>query len=762
MTRNERAQQRRRKAKRFRVWARRVRLSRRLAWALAALAVLSGVATIATWTGEGTATGPDPKWVMVLLYVDVVVLLLLGAVVARRLVSMWSARKRGRAGSGLHIRIVMLFSLVAVAPAVLVAVFAAMFLNIGIQSWFNDRVSTAISASGAVAEAYLEEHQNNIRADALAVAQDLNREAPNMMRSAKHFQKVIDAQAAFRSLMDIVLVDGRGRILAKSALSLYVFDAMVPPSALEEAKEGKVAVLADDQGDKVRAVAKLERFDDAYLVISRWVEAGALEHVQRTKGAAAEYKDLEKRHKRLQVLFVAIFVVVALLLLMAAVWLGMMLATQIARPISDLISASDRVRKGDLTVRVPATASADEIGALARAFNRMTSRIESQQEGLVQANRELDERRRFTETVLEGVSAGVIGLDNMGNIHLPNRSASDLLGVALDDAIGHPLGAVAPEMGDLVSAALAQPDRTHQDEIRISRDGHPRILLSRVAAERLEGEVIGYVLTFDDVTELVSAQRAAAWADVARRIAHEIKNPLTPIQLSAERLKRKYLKEINSDPEIFTTCTETIVRQVEDIGRMVDEFSSFARMPQASLKTENLSDLCRQVAALERNRQPGIRLETNLPNEKVLLRCDSRQISQAMTNLLKNATESISARKGADLPEGLVSLAVQWTVEDGRKRVRLVVEDNGRGLPDADRDRLAEPYVTTREKGTGLGLAIVKKIMEDHEGDLLLEDREGGGARVSLAFGAELTVDGEDAPAEADPMDAAIGATLRG
>jgi two-component system nitrogen regulation sensor histidine kinase NtrY len=403
-----------------------------------------------------------------------------------------------------------------------------------------------------------------------------------------------------------------------------------------------------------------------------------------------------------------------------------------------LVSAAEEVRKGDLSIRVDPSTSVEEIGTLSRAFNRMTNQLQSQREGLVLANRDLDERRRFTETVLSGVSAGVIGLDGEALINLPNRSASVLLDANLEEAVGMPLADVVPEMANLLVDAVGRPDRQHQSEIRLMREGRPRTLIVRIVAEKLDGDVVGYVVTFDDVTALVSAQRTAAWADVARRIAHEIKNPLTPIQLASERLKRKYLREIKTDPETFAACTETIVRQVEDIGRMVDEFSSFARMPRPDLKTENLSTLVQQAVFLERNRIAGIDFEVVLPTEAVRLRCDNRQISQALTNILKNAAEAIVGREAEaeeTLPPGKVKVVVRRETADGEaNRIVVTVEDNGKGLPDEDRDRLTEPYVTTRTKGTGLGLAIVKKIMEDHNADLVLEDGDSGGARVTLIF----------------------------
>jgi two-component system nitrogen regulation sensor histidine kinase NtrY len=425
---------------------------------------------------------------------------------------------------------------------------------------------------------------------------------------------------------------------------------------------------------------------------------------------------------------------VALLVLVSAVAIGIHFATQLVVPISRLVTAAEQIRGGDLAARVPEGEKDDELASLSRAFNRMTYQIESQQHELREANRQLDERRRFTETVLTGVSAGVIGLDRFGRVNLPNRSASSLLGVDLEEAIGQDLAQVAPEMGGLLDEAARRPERLAQSQVQLVRGTSTRTLLVRIAAEHYGREISGYVVTFDDITELLSAQRKAAWADIARRIAHEIKNPLTPIQLAAERLRRRYLKEIKGDAETFTVCTDTIIRHVGDIGRMIDEFSSFARMPAPVLKPENLSEIVRQTVFLQRTAHPEIAFATTFSAQPFLVRCDARLIGQAVINIVKNAIESIETRiaeQGGD-PAGQIRVSV--TEEAGQAAV--IVEDNGKGLPRHGRERLTEPYVTTRAKGTGLGLAIVKKIMEDHLGELVLEDGEPGGARVRLVFAA--------------------------
>lgn len=747
---------------------RRYGFERKLAFLVVVAAVISGIVTVVAWTGAAEF-GPDPEVVVVLLYVDTILLLLLGAIVVRQLVRVWLERRRGLAGSGLHVRIVILFSLVAVTPAILVAVFSALFLNFGIQAWFSERVRTAVESSSAVAQAYLNEHRQSIRAEAFAMANDINREASALMSNRMLFDHFLDNQAALRGLSEAVVVDGSGRVVARAPLSLTLELDLVPWESIQQAADGHVVLLPNERDDRVRAAVKLNRFVDAYLVIGRFIDPQVLGEISRTEMAVAQYRRLEQSREGILITFVMIFVIVALLLLLAAVWMGLTLATHLSRPISGLIAASERVRDGDLAARVKPTTAIAEFGMLARAFNRMTSQLHTQQQGLLLANRDLDERRRFTEAVLSGVSAGVIGLDAQATVNLPNRSASELLGLNLETVRGTPLAEVVPEMAVLIGDAMANPERSWQAEIRLIRGNCPRTLNVRIAAERLAGEVIGYVVTFDDITALVQAERKAAWADVARRIAHEIKNPLTPIQLASERLKRKYSRQIKSDPDTFVACTETIIRQVEDIGRMVDEFSAFARMPRPELKSENVAELVRQTVFLERNRFPNIHMQLAVPDQPVILHCDVRQVSQALINVLKNAAEAVVGREtvgetpnaepdaATAPPKGWVGVSVRMDDTGApQRRVVIVVEDNGRGLPQENRDRLTEPYVTTRIKGTGLGLAIVKKIMEDHNGDLLLEDREGGGARVSLVFE-------ESRPAvEAEPLPPAPKLSVNG
>src|SRR5215472_6183915 len=719
-----------------RIWAGRVGLGRKIAIALAIAALGSGIATYLALTGA-PPFGPHPNTVLSLLYLDLILLLALGAVIAKRLVEVWAERRRGLAGSRLQIRLVILFSLIAVLPTIIIAGFSYLFFSFGVENWFSDKVRTALSESLAVAEAYLHEHQQAIRADVLAMANDLNRDAVKLALNPEHLEQVVSAQAALRGLTEAMVFDRAGHVLARSSLSFVLGFEPVPEEAMRRADEGDVAIMTNDSDDRVRALVRLNQFGDVYLYVGRYIEPRVLNHMEETQRAVAQYEQMEGQRSGFQITFALIFMMVAMLFLVAAVAIGIHFAAQFAGPVSRLIAAAEQVRGGNLAARVPEGEKDDELASLSRAFNRMTFQIESQQGELREANRQLDERRRFTETVLTGVSAGVIGLDRLGQVNLPNRSASSLLGVDLDQSLGRDLAEVAPEMAGLLNEAECCPERLAQSQVQLARGNSMRTLLVRIAAEHYGREISGFVITFDDITELLSAQRKAAWADIARRIAHEIKNPLTPIQLAAERLRRKYLKEIKSDSETFTVCTDTIIRHVADIGRMIDEFSSFARMPAPVLKPENLIEIVRQTVFLQRTAHPELLFEAILPSRSVTVRCDARLVSQAVINIVKNAIEAVELRiaeRGPD-PAGHIRVSVS----NMAGQAAVIVEDNGNGLPQQGRERLTEPYVTTRAKGTGLGLAIVKKIMEDHQGELVLEDGETGGTRVKLIFAATET-----------------------
>ena len=711
-------------------------LGRAMTLGLAVTALLLGLATFVLLAG-GSPHGPTaPGQVVAVVLANAAVLVLLASSLAARIVRVWAERRRGSAGARLHVRLVLLFGVVSVVPALIVAAFAAVFFNLGIQAWFSDRVRSTLEASLVASRAWLDNHRDEIRVDALAMAADLNRAAQIFLpHNPAAFERMLTTQASIRGLTEALVVEpSLGQVVAQAG---FVAGGVVDlPSAwaLEQLRASEVAVIPGESEARVRALALLDIPPGLVLMIGRPLDAGILEHLRRTELAFQEYDRLDRNRGSLQITFALVFLCAALLVLMAAVLVGLVFANQLARPISRLISAAERVRAGDLSTRVEEGTADDELARLARSFNRMTSQLSAQRGELMEAYRQLDERRRFTETVLSGVSAGVIGLDAAGRINLPNRGASELLGIDLDAGIGLPLAKVVPEFAALIADSAAAPTRAHMAEIPIGPSARRRSLIARIGAEMQQGEVVGFVLTFDDITELQSAQRKAAWADVARRIAHEIKNPLTPIQLSAERLKRKYLKEIASDPDTFRALTDTIVRQVGDIGRMVDEFSAFARMPQPVIRPENLAQIAREALVLRKAAHPEIAYEVTIPDPAPIGMADSRLIGQALTNLLQNAADAVAARPRPEGERGRIAIRLEPVAEG----FAFVVEDDGLGLPAGEeRARLTEPYVTHKAKGTGLGLAIVKKIMEDHGGRLVLEDRDAGpGARAVLILPA--------------------------
>ena len=704
-------------------------LGKAITLVLAFTALVLGIITFVLLSG-GVRLQVTQSGLVAMAVANLAVLLLLGAVFAGRLTRVWVERRRGSAGSRLHVRLVLLFSVVAVTPTILVALFATAFFTLGIQSWFNDRVRTALNEGLEASRGYLEEHRNNIRGDALQMAADLSRAGPMLYSSPYSFAQVLQTQTLLRGLTDAVIFEPvTGRVQAGAGPMDGLGVELPPRSVIDQARDGDVVVMGEPNEDRVRALVKLDSTPALMLLVDRPVDQNILNHMARTEQAVAEYYRLDQNRSNLQITFALIFAIVALLVLMAAVLIGLVLANQIARPIGGLILAAERVRGGDLGVRVPEIASDDEVAGLSRAFNRMTNQLASQRAELMDAYSQIDERRRFTETVLAGVSAGVIGLDVAGRVELPNRAASELLAMDLMSTIGAELAQIVPEFAPLLETVRAHPSRPHTEEVQIGPPARRRTLLVQIGSDLRGERPDGYVVTFDDITELQSAQRKAAWADVARRIAHEIKNPLTPIQLSAERLKRRFTKEIQSDPETFAQCADTIVRHVGDIGRMVDEFSAFARMPLPVLKAEDIGRVAREALILQRSARPEIEWRTDIPERGPVGLCDRRLLGQALTNLLQNAADAVAMRaRPPGEPAGCITVRV--AERDGM--AVIAVEDDGIGLPEADRARLTEPYVTHKPKGTGLGLAIVKKIMEDHHGSLELDDRSDGPGAVAM------------------------------
>jgi two-component system nitrogen regulation sensor histidine kinase NtrY len=696
---------------------------------LASLALALGIATFAILAGRVKLTVHSGVALSMTL-ADFAVLLLLIIVLAGRVIRVIQEHKRGTAGARLHVRLVFLFGVVAAIPSILLAIFAVIFFNFGIQAWFNERVQTALAESLQVAQGYLFEHDNDIRLDALSMANDLSQIGGVYFGNPAEFEQYLIAQGTVRGLTQAEIFNPlNGESVASAGLFAGMAAVIPTPQYITEAQAGEIPVITTPDGADEQAVIKLDVTPPMMLMIEKPIDPAILDHVKKTEQAVAEYQRLARNRQQLEVSFALIFATIALLVLSAAVLIGLVIANQIAKPIGHLMRAAERVSSGDLSVRVPEKDTGDEVAELSRAFNRMTGQLAAQRTELMDAYGQLDERRRFTETVLGGVSAGVIGLDSAGRIELPNRAATELLGIDLQSRIGQPLAEVVPAFASLIEAVKAAPEKAATGELEHGLAMHKRSLLVRIGAELKAGKPDGFIVTFDDVTELLSAQRKAAWADVARRVAHEIKNPLTPIQLSAERLKRRFGREVTSDADGFTQCADTIVRHVGDIRRMVDEFSAFARMPAPILRPESLERIAREAMVLQRVAAQKIDWKTEIETPGLKAVCDRRLIGQALTNLLQNAADAVAMRPGAK------NITLRLASRGGDAVLSVI--DDGIGLPEQDRARLAEPYVTHKPKGTGLGLAIVRKIMEDHGGRLELgEAPNGPGAMVSLVLPA--------------------------
>lgn len=664
-----------------------------------------------------------------LIGVDIALLLAMSYVVGRRAWDVWNQRRQQLAGAQLHIQLMMIFSALVTIPAVLLAIFAISFIQVGVQSWFGDNIRVAVNESQEVAQAYLKEHQQSIRADMLAMANDLNREAPRLTLNKEVMEEFFQTQAYLRNLSEAVIIDSSGKVLAHSGLSFSL--QFVPDNfsdMIARANNGEVQLFMGEKEDRVRALVKLDNYVDSYLFVGRFIDENVLTRITATDRAVSVYQRLVQKQKSLKFNMTLIFMLVAVMLLLVAVWTGLTLAEKIVLPISRLIGAAERVRAGDLHARVADGQGMSEISTLSRAFNRMTDQLSTQRGDLVNANRQLDERRRFIETVLGGVNAGILGMDSDGVIQIANASAERLLHGTMDEMIGKKLSEIIPEMEKIRRMLRSQKSGKSAEvpiEVRLSGHPHDSHWIVRMSVEGQENDIRGYVATFDDLTPLIEAQRKAAWSDVARRVAHEIKNPLTPIQLSAERLKRRYARMITEDRETFEMCTDTIIRHVDDIRHMVDEFSSFARMPNANRRAENMATICQHALVLFQQGHHRVTFDFVRPDHPVYLRVDRQQISQAIMNLVKNAYEAVQ-----DQEKGEITL----TLSENETSVMLTVADNGPGWPAELLPRLTDPYVTTKATGTGLGLSIVVKIIEDHDGRLEFVDNIPNGAMIRAIF----------------------------
>jgi two-component system nitrogen regulation sensor histidine kinase NtrY len=680
-----------------------------------ALALLSACLTFIVLTGL-TPIEPTPAVVYSFILINAATILLLVGIIVREVWQVMQARRRGRAAARLHIQIVGLFSIIAVLPAVLVAIVANVTIDRGLDRLFSGPTREAIENSLTIARAYAYEHAQLIRDDILGMANDIAHARPLYDQDRGTFRQLLTASAAARNLPGAMLIDKDRNILETAQTGINQTFVTPPPEFLKNVKENEPEIAVES--NYVAAVIRLRAFNDTFLYVARLLDPRVVTQLNETQASVAEYAAIESRRLGIQVSFALMFAEIALTILMASILIGLNFANWLVAPIRRLMSAANIVSTGDLHVQVPVHRSEGDLAQLGETFNKMTQELRTQRDELVSASDLIDSRRRFIEAVLSSASAGIIGVDASGNVGILNRSAEKLIGHAESETMDHPLSDVLPELDDMMKSAREGTQRLVQGQITITRDGHERNLSVRVSAEQTSQSRDSYIITIDDITELVSAQRTSAWGDVARRIAHEIKNPLTPIQLSAERIRRKFGKVITEDKNIFEQCTDTIVRQVDDIRRMVDEFARFARMPKPVMEGEDVADTVRQAVFLMRVGHPTIDIEADIKQDPMRAQFDRRLISQALTNIIKNAIEAIEAVPPDQLDKGRIDVIAARENDD----ILIDVIDNGIGLPKVARARLLEPYVTTREKGTGLGLAIVGRVLEDHGGRIELKD----------------------------------------
>jgi two-component system nitrogen regulation sensor histidine kinase NtrY len=683
------------------------------------LALFSAFLTFVILTGL-TPIEPKRNVVYGFLLINATTILVLVGIIAREVWKVVQARRRGSAAARLHIQVVSLFSIIAVLPAVLVAIVANVTIDRGLDRLFSGPTKEVIQNSLIVANAYLHEHAQIIRGDILGMANDIANARPLFDLDRSSFRQGLTASAASRNLPGAMIIDKDRNILESAQTGIQQIFTTPEPDFLKGVDESEPQIAVFIEANYVAAVIRLRNFTDTFLYVARVLDPRVVAQLRQTQASVAEYAALESRKLGIQVAFALMFAVIALTILMASVLIGLNFANRLVAPIRRLMNAANVVSTGDLHVQVPVLKSEGDLAQLGETFNKMTQELRSQRDELVNASELIDSRRRFIEAVLSSASAGIIGVDASGSIGILNRSAEKLIGKAESEVLDHPLSEVLPELDDMMKTAREGTQKLVQGQITINREGHESNLSVRVSAEQTSQSRDSYIITLDDITELVSAQRTSAWGDVARRIAHEIKNPLTPIQLSAERIRRKFGRTVTEakDKEIFEQCTDTIVRQVDDIRRMVDEFSRFARMPKPVMEGEDVADAVRQAVFLMKVAHPELDFEVDIRQDPMHAQFDRRLISQALTNIIKNATEAIEQVPPEELGKGRIDVVAQRENDD----ILIDVVDNGIGLPKVARQRLLEPYVTTRQKGTGLGLAIVGRVLEDHGGRIELKD----------------------------------------
>lgn len=710
-----------------------------LGLALVSLAVTSAVATFLVLTGL-TPLEPTRNVIVALLLTNFVfgfaVLVLIAAEIRRLL----RARRRGRSGSDLHIRVVRLVAALAALPAVVISVIAFVTLNQGLDNIFSPNIRSVVNRSNQMVEAFSTLTLNDLERQAERISWTLNFLHEMYVNDYPEFQEQFQKISAQARDLSIRIINSSNEVLEDSRkyIDPIPADLPLPKPEFLTAAENETVRIGPGSRNFAGVLMKLSAYEDRYLFVVQPFDPVLGTYIAAAQEGQAKYQEFEARRFDFQIALAAMYGMITLIMLLAAIWMGLAFVNRLVDPIGRLIKAAGEVAAGNLDVAVPVETEAQDLATLSTTFNKMTETLRTQRRELLGANTLLDSRRRFMEAVLSGVSTGVIGIDEEGRVSVLNPIAERLLAGRDSEPVGKPLADIIPDLAPLIADALAERSRMIQGQITLMVEGRERNITVRVTSEQSSVREHGYVVTLDDITELVSAQRSSAWADVARRIAHEIKNPLTPIQLSAERIRRKYGRVITEDREVFDQCTDTIVRQVDDIKRMVDEFSSFARMPKPVITPDDLGEMVKQVIFMMRVANPEIIFEFTAPPEPVRARFDRRLLSQAVTNIIKNGVEAISSVSEIERGQGRIDVKL---VLEGTN-VFIEVIDNGVGLPSENRQRLLEPYVTTREKGTGLGLAIVGKIMEEHGGGIELLDAPsvasgGRGAMMRLWFPIE-------------------------
>jgi len=692
---------------------------------LVLLSLVSAFATYLILTGL-TPIPPRNEVVLGVLALNIVLIVTMIALLTWQVLGLARAWRKRTPGARLHIRIVGLFSIIAALPTILLAVGATVTFARSLDGWFATSTRAIVLSSRDVANAYLDEHGQVIRTDIVNMARDLDMAAGSIAGDPMRLQRLVMVQAGLRDLPAAYIVNSEGQPVVETSADDRLPYISPTRSALEQAASGQVALMMPNAHNyRVGAVTKLERYPGMYLYVARGVSPQVTEHLRLTAQNVDEFNRLRKARGGLKVAHGLMYLMISMTAVLAAIWVGLWFAGRFVAPIRRLIGAAQEVSTGNLDIELPEKRGEGDLRRLSQTFNTMTRELKNQHDALVTANEQLMERRHFMEAVLSGVSAGVIGLDSQDRITLVSRAATKLLGIEDADLVGKKLREAIPAFsGVLDHAGEHTLKQRSQEEITLDVGGEERTFAVMVTRERASGGDVGSVVTFDDVTDLVSAQRTAAWADVARRIAHEIKNPLTPIQLSAERLRRKYAKSITHDRETFDRLTMTIERQVTDLKTMVDEFAEFARMPKPEMASSDLRHAVQEPVVLFREGHPEISYDLRIPEKPLLMSIDRRLITRAITNLVKNASEAVeAARETAQQEDPKWKGWIETIITPQSDRVTIEVIDNGIGLPKQNRARLLEPYVTTKgHKGTGLGLAMVQKITEQHGGTLALED----------------------------------------